>query len=105
MNARLPEPVRPVPVTVNPDRTAVLVLDGSLRWGDPDLPCYRLGPVVGRFLARAREQKMFIVYTVSFHKKGRPEGQVFPAWTLSPPNRSSIRTDSTSSPGASSKGG
>lgn len=67
----------PEAITVGVHKTAVLVLDGSRRWGNPDLPCHRLIPAVPNFLDRAREVALPIIYTVSFRNKGTPEGQVY----------------------------
>ncbi len=71
---RLPEPE---PIAVDVNKTAILVLDGSQRWGNPELPCHRLVPGVLKFLERARKVGLPIIYTVSFRSKGTPEGQVF----------------------------
>lgn len=70
---RLPEAE---PVTVVTGRTALLVLDGSKRWEDPAQPCHRLVPGMSKFLQRAREAGIPIIYTVSFRNKGKPEGEV-----------------------------
>jgi nicotinamidase-related amidase len=75
----LPKPIlpKPEPVTVDAHQTAVLVLDGSQRWGNPELPCNRLIPAMPKFLDRARAVGLPIIYTVSFRNKGTPEGQVY----------------------------
>ncbi len=70
----LPEPA---PITLRADKTAVLVLDGSVRWGNPDLPCHKLVPGMRRFLDRAREAGLPIVFTVSYRRRGTPEGAVY----------------------------
>jgi nicotinamidase-related amidase len=67
----------PKPVELLADKTAVLVLDGSRRWGNPDLPCHQLVPGMKRFLQKARDAGLPIIYTVSFQKKGTPEGEVY----------------------------
>ena len=77
MNAQKPKLPEPEPITVDIFKTAVLVLDGSRRWGNPDLPCNRLIPAIPDFLDRARAVGLPIVYTVSFRNKGTPEGQVY----------------------------
>ena len=77
MSPQKPELPKPEPITVDIDKTAVLVLDGSMRWGNPELPCNRLIPGVPNFLDRARKAGLPIVYTVSFRNKGTPEGQVY----------------------------
>ena len=77
MDLQKPKLPEPEPVTVDVNKTAVLVLDGSQRWGNPELPCNRLIPGIPRFLDRAREVGLPIVYTVSFRNKGTPEGEVY----------------------------
>lgn len=71
-------PVRPKPETLSvlAGKTAVLVLDGSRRWESPEEPCHRLVPGVSGFLGRAREAGLPIIYTVSFQRKGTPEGEI-----------------------------
>ena len=68
---------QPEAVTLAADKTAVLVLDGSRRWGNPELPCHRLVPGMNRFLQTVRKAGLPIIYTVSFQKKGTPEGEVY----------------------------
>ena len=77
MSAQKPKLPEPEPITVDIFKTAVLVLDGSRRWGNPDLPCNRLIPAIPNFLDRARTVGLPIVYTVSFRNKGTPEGRVY----------------------------
>jgi nicotinamidase-related amidase len=72
-----PELPQPKALDLSADKTAVLVLDGSKRWGNPDLPCHRLVPGIKSFLQNVREAGLPIIYTVSFQKKGTPEGEVF----------------------------
>jgi len=72
-----PELPQPEAVKLAADKTAVLVLDGSRRWGNPDLPCHQLVPGMKRFLQKARDVGLPIVYTVSYQKKGTPEGEVY----------------------------
>lgn len=61
-----------VAVTVDPKTTALLVLDLNARCEDPAQPCHELVEPVGRFLARAREVKMPIIYTAADRFKGTP---------------------------------
>ena len=69
----LPEPK---PITVDAKKTAVLVLDGSQRWSNPEQPCHRLVPGMAKFLGRVREAGVPIIYTISARSKGTPEGEV-----------------------------
>lgn len=71
---RIPQPE---PAILDAKRTAVLVLDGSRRWGDPELPCHRIAPGVRKLLDEARKFHVPIAYTVSFAKKGTTEGEVY----------------------------
>ena len=40
---------QPNPVTIEVEKSALLVLDGSQRWGDPALACHRLVPPMKTF--------------------------------------------------------
>lgn len=77
MSRQKPQLPKTEPITVDVYQTAVLVLDGSRRWGDPAQPCNRLIPAIPKFLDRARAAGLPIIYTVSFRNKGTPEGQVY----------------------------
>ena len=68
---------KPAPVSLRADKSAVLVLDGSARWGNPELPCHKLVPGMRRFLDRARDAGLPIIYTVSYRRRGTPEGEVY----------------------------
>ncbi len=69
----LPEPQ---PITIKVYKSALLVLDGSQRWSNPDLVCNKLVPGIRKLLDRAREVDLPIIYTISARHKGKPEGQV-----------------------------
>lgn len=69
----MPNKPKPTEVTVDPKTTAVLVLDLNARCENPEEPCHKLVQPVAKFLARAREAGMFIVYTASDRYKGTPE--------------------------------
>ena len=71
---RVPEPK---PARVNPEKSALLVLDISQRCADPKLPCHKLAERMIPFLKRAREANLLIVFTISAHLKGTPEGKVY----------------------------
>jgi nicotinamidase-related amidase len=76
MNRFMPKLPEPEPTTVDVKKTAVLVLDGSQRWNNPAMACHKLVPGVGKFLERAREAGIPIIYTISARSKGKPEGEV-----------------------------
>src|SRR5437879_13670907 len=65
-------PNKPVPqdVTVDSKTTALLVLDLNCRCENPEEPCYKLINPVAKFLDRARQAYMFIVYTVADRYRG-----------------------------------
>ena len=58
-------PNKPIPqeVTVDPKTTAFLVLDLNCRCEDPKERCNQLIEPVAKFLDRARQANMFILYT------------------------------------------
>jgi nicotinamidase-related amidase len=70
---KMPDKPKPVEVTVDPTTTAVLVLDLNARCESPEEPCHKLVTPVAKFLGRARQACIFIVYTVAPHYKGTPE--------------------------------
>ncbi len=67
----------PQPVTLDPGKSALLVLDISQRCADPKLPCHRLGHAMTGFLEKARGAGLLIVFTISANLKGTPEGEVY----------------------------
>lgn len=71
-------PNKPVPqeVTVDPKTTALLVLDLNCRCEDPKERCHQLIDPVAKFLERARQANMFIVYTAADRYKGTPEARM-----------------------------
>ena len=72
-NLRLKAPV-PQPVQLDPQSTALLVLDLTRRCEDPRLPCHKLIPAAAEFTRKARDAGVFIAYTVIKGQQGRPEG-------------------------------
>lgn len=70
---RLKSPV-PQPVQLDPQSTALLVLDLSRRCDDSRLPCHKILRSVAEFTRRVRDAGVFIAYTVIKGQKGRPEG-------------------------------
>ena len=65
------------PVTVDVNKTALLVLDLTEDCADSNHPSHRLVPGMSKFLDRIRAVNMPIVFTVSFARKGTPAGQVY----------------------------
>ena len=71
-----PNRPEPKPVTLDAKTTAVLVLDLHARCHDPKEICFKLTPVVGEFLEKARAASVAIVYTASLNAKGTPTGEI-----------------------------
>ncbi len=68
----MPNKPNPIDVTVDARTTGLLVLDLNARCEDPKQPCHKLVEPVAKFLARAREASIFIVYTAADHYQGTP---------------------------------
>ena len=71
-------PNKPIPqeVTVDPKTTALLVLDLNCRCENPEEPCFKLIDPVAKFLDRARQANLFIVYTAADRYKGTAEARM-----------------------------
>jgi len=72
----MPNKPNPIDVTVDAKTTGLLVLDLNARCEDPKEPCHKLVEPVAKFLPRAREAKIFIVYTVADRYQGTPLGKM-----------------------------
>ncbi len=72
------------PVTVEVDKTALLVLDLTEACANPNHASHKLVPEMSKFLDRAREAGMLIVFTVSLYLKGTKEGQVYSGFKRKP---------------------
>src|SRR5258708_3409141 len=55
----------PQPITLDPSTTALLVIDLSTRCDDPAQTCSQLVPILAPLVQRARDNQVFIMYTVS----------------------------------------
>ena len=79
-------PNRPLPreVAVDAETTALLVLDLNGRCEDPKEPCHKLIDPVGKFLKRARQAHMFILYTAADRYEGTPEARMPQAFEQRP---------------------
>ena len=53
------------PITVDVKKTALLVLDDSQRWSDPEQPCQRLVAGMVKFLEKARKAGIPVIYSIS----------------------------------------
>ena len=72
------------PVTLDVNKTALLVLDLTEACADPNHPSHKLVPGMSKFLERARAAGMLIVFTVSLALKGTPAGQVYSGFKRRP---------------------
>lgn len=71
-----PNRPQPKPVSLEANGTAIVVLDLSARCEDPKEVCYELMEPVGALLERARASGVSLIYTVSVHLRGTPQGEV-----------------------------
>ena len=71
-------PNKPVPqeVTVDPKTTALLVLDLNARCESSEERCFQLIEPVAKFLERARQANMFIVYSAADRYRGTPQARM-----------------------------
>ena len=84
-------------VAVDAKTTALLVLDLNARCDNPEEACHKLIEPVAKFLERARQANMFIMYTAADRYKGTPEARMPAARSSSAPtNRRSFLRPSTS---------
>ncbi len=70
---------RPIPVTLDPGKTALLVLDQSEQVRDAKLfpSGHKLIPALTRMIGKAREKGVYIVFTYSLILKGTADGKVY----------------------------
>ncbi|MBI4330758.1 MAG: cysteine hydrolase [Chloroflexi bacterium] len=71
------KPIVPQPVTINAEKSALLVLECWQLLGDPEFFAAPLVPGIGRLLERARAAGILIVFTLPIISKGQPHGQVY----------------------------
>ena len=71
-------PNKPIPqeVAVDAKTTALLVLDLNARCENPEEACHKLIEPVAKFLERARQANMFIIYTAADRYKGTPDARM-----------------------------
>ena len=75
---------QPKPVTLNVEKTALLVMELSELCADPNYPAHKLNPGITKLLDRARAAGMLIVFTIPHGYKGQPYGQVFSGFKRRP---------------------
>lgn len=71
------KPIEPQPVTLNAQKTALLVLELSQYLDDPEYFAAPLVPGVSRLLENTRTAGVLTVFTVPLPFKGTPHGQVY----------------------------
>ena len=71
------KPIEPKPVTINPNKSALLVLELSEHLANPEYFGAPLVPGVTRLLERARASGILIVFTVPHPFQGTPYGKVY----------------------------
>ncbi len=75
---------QPVPVVLDPETTALLVLDLSNRCSNPAQVCSLLVPRIKEFLPKVRAAKVFTVYTIITGEVGTPLGKVWDGFDALP---------------------
>ncbi len=70
------KPIVPKPVTINAEKSALLVLELSKQSENPEHFSYPLVPGLNRLLDKARAAGILIVFTIPPPLKGKPEGYV-----------------------------
>lgn len=78
------KPIEPKPVTINTEKSALLVLELSQLLEDPEYFAAPLVPGISKLLERARAAGILIVFTIPHVWKGKPHGQVYSGFKRSP---------------------
>jgi len=78
------KPIVPKPVSLNSQKTALLVLELSQYLEDPEYFAAPLVPGVTSLLERARAAGVLIAFTVPHPFKGTPQGQVYSGFKRKP---------------------
>jgi len=71
------KPLEPVPVTIDVNKTALLVLELSGYCDDPEYFCSPLIPGITKLLEEARAAGMLIAFTLPYPWKELPHGHVY----------------------------
>lgn len=77
MEKARPKLPQPVPMTLDPKTTALLVLDLTNRCNDPAQVSSQLAPRVAKFLEKTRAAGVLTIYTIFPAIKDTPVGQVW----------------------------
>lgn len=78
------KPIEPKPVTVDTQKSALLVLELSQLLEDPEYFAAPLVPGITRLLEKARAAGILIVFTVPHPFQGTPHGQVYSGFKRKP---------------------
>jgi nicotinamidase-related amidase len=78
------KPIVPKPITIDPQKSALLVLELSELCADPEYPASQLVPGITKLLERARAAGILIVFTVPPTFRGKPHGQVYSGFNRKP---------------------
>ena len=75
---------QPKPVTINVEKTALLVLELSELCADPEYPAHTLNAGIMKLLDRARSAGMLIVFTIPHSFMGQAYGNVYSGFKRRP---------------------
>jgi nicotinamidase-related amidase len=78
------KPIEPQPVTLDSERSALLVLELSDLCADPEYFAAPLVPGITKLLDKARAAGILTVFTVPHPFKGKPHGKVFSGFQRRP---------------------
>ena len=78
------KPIEPKPVTIDTEKSALLVLELSQHLADPEYFASPLIPGMTKLLEKARAAGILTVFTVPLPMKGTPFGQVYSGFNRRP---------------------
>ena len=78
------KPIEPKPVTINAEKSALLVLECWKSLGDPEYMAAPLIPGITKLLEKARAAGMLIVFTIPSSAKGQDSGRVYSGFMRRP---------------------
>ncbi len=78
------KPIKPKPVNLNPEKTALLVLELSEYCADPDYMSAPLVPGITKLLEKARAAGVLIAFTIPDVWEGQPHGKVYSGFRKRP---------------------
>ncbi len=78
------KPIEPIPVTIDAEKSALLVLECWQLLADPEYFAAPLVPGIASLLERARAAGVLIAFTLPGPSKGQPHGQVYSGFKRRP---------------------